>query len=147
MHDDLVDQFFREYESNWGVSGVELLQVSFRTQWVMPILDAPPPSSPTSTSNGFSSSGAYSHPLLVVGTSPLNTPRAPYHAANPQDARFSDRLGNLREDRSDHVSSGSYLENGVVSEERSTAGGGVGGQGGGSMTSSTSSPWAASPRT
>lgn len=57
VHDDIVNQFFEEYRLNWGVSENELLQVSFRTQWVMPILDAPSPSSPTS---GGSSTGSIS---------------------------------------------------------------------------------------
>lgn len=105
--------------------------MSFRTAWVMPILDAPPPSSPTG--NGFS--GTYSHPILGISSLNMSVARAPYHV---QDARFSDRPGNLREDRGNH--SVSYLDGiGVVSEERSTAGG--------SMTSSSSSSWAASPRT
>lgn len=103
-HDDIVEGFFKEYEANWGVSAAELCEVSFRTQWVLPILDAPVPSSPTHSGNAFNN-GSYNHPHArdVSLPSSLNSSVTRLPSYNyTRDPRLSDRSGNLREGRTDH---------------------------------------------
>jgi len=96
VHDNFVEQLFREYEANWGVSAAELCEVSFRTRWVLPILDAPVPSSPTQSGNSFNN-GYYNYPHAgdVSGPSTLNYPArlSPYNRAQDPRSEPSNTVG------------------------------------------------------